>query len=170
MSLPVFIHFISIIMISFTVNHRSVDVDADANMPLLWVLRDLLGLTGTKFGCGVAQCGACTVHLNGEAVRSCVTRVSRAAGQEVLTVEGLSVNNDHPLQLAWAELDVPQCGYCQSGQLMSAAELLRENPNPSDKDIDDAMSGNICRCGTYPRIRQAIHKAAELQRKGGANG
>jgi isoquinoline 1-oxidoreductase alpha subunit len=158
-------------MISMTVNHRSYEVDADPDMPLLWVLRDLLGLTGTKFGCGVAQCGACTVHLNGEAVRSCVTKVSRAAGQEVVTVEGLSTNNDHPLQLAWAELDVPQCGYCQSGQLMSAAELLRENPNPSDKDIDDAMSGNICRCGTYPRIRAAIHKAAaELQRKGGANG
>jgi len=112
-------------MISFKVNHRPVDVDASPDMPLLWVLRDLLGLTGTKFGCGVVQCGACTVHLNGEAVRSCVTRVSRAAGQEVLTVEGLSANNDHPLQLAWAELDVPQCGYCQSGQLMSAAELLR---------------------------------------------
>jgi isoquinoline 1-oxidoreductase subunit alpha len=157
-------------MISFTVNHRPVDVDADPDMPLLWVLRDLLGLTGTKFGCGVAQCGACTVHLNGEAVRSCVTRVSRVAGLEVVTVEGLSANNDLPLQLAWAEFDVPQCGYCQSGQLMSAAELLRENPNPSDKDIDDAMSGNICRCGTYPRIRQAIHKAAEMQRKGGTNG
>jgi isoquinoline 1-oxidoreductase alpha subunit len=165
-----FIHFIPIIMITFTVNHRSVDVDADPDMPLLWVLRDLLGLTGTKFGCGVAQCGACTVHLNAEAVRSCVTRVSRAAGQEVVTIEGLSVNNDHPLQLAWAELDVPQCGYCQSGQLMSAAELLRENPNPTDKDIDDAMSGNICRCGTYPRIRQAIHRAAALQQKGGSNG
>ena len=168
--IPISFIFISIIMISITVNHRSYEVDATPDMPLLWVLRDLLGLTGTKFGCGVAQCGACTVHLNGEAVRSCVTRVSRAAGQEVLTVEGLSANNDHPLQLAWAEFDVPQCGYCQSGQLMSAAELLRENPNPSDRDIDDAMSGNICRCGTYPRIRQAIHMAAELQRKGGANG
>lgn len=157
-------------MITFSVNQRPVDVEADPDMPLLWVLRDLLQLTGTKFGCGVAQCGACTVHLNGEAVRSCVTKVSRASGQEVVTIEGLSANNDHPLQLAWAALDVPQCGYCQSGQLMSAAELLRENPNPSDKDIDDAMSGNICRCGTYPRIRAAIHKAAEMQRKGGANG
>lgn len=158
-------------MISLKVNHRSVEVDADPDMPLLWVLRDLLGLTGTKFGCGVAQCGACTVHLNGEAVRSCVTRISRAAGQEVLTIEGLSENNDHPLQKAWAALDVPQCGYCQSGQLMSAAELLREKPNPSDKDIDDAMSGNICRCGTYSRIRAAIHQAAaELQTKGGVNG
>jgi isoquinoline 1-oxidoreductase alpha subunit len=157
-------------MITLKVNQRSVDVEADPDMPLLWVLRDLLGLTGTKFGCGVAQCGACTVHLNGEAVRSCVTKVSRASGQEVVTIEGLSANNDHPLQLAWAALDVPQCGYCQSGQLMSAAELLRENPNPSDKDIDDAMSGNICRCGTYSRIRQAIHQAAEMQRKGGSNG
>jgi isoquinoline 1-oxidoreductase alpha subunit len=165
-----FYSFIPIAMIAITVNHRSYEVDASPEMPLLWVLRDMLGLTGTKFGCGVAQCGACTVHLNGEAVRSCVTRVSRAAGQEVVTIEGLSVNNDHPLQLAWAEMDVPQCGYCQSGQLMAAAELIRENPNPTDKDIDDAMSGNICRCGTYPRIRQAIHKAAELQRKGGSNG
>lgn len=136
-------------------------------MPLLWVLRDLLGLTGTKFGCGVVQCGACTVHLNGDAVRSCVTKVSRAQGQNITTIEGLSLNNDHPLQKAWAEFDVPQCGYCQSGQLMSAAVLLREKPNPTDQDIDDAMSGNICRCGTYPRIRLAIHKAAEMQKEGG---
>jgi isoquinoline 1-oxidoreductase subunit alpha len=157
-------------MISLTVNHRKHEVDASPEMPLLWVLRDLLGLTGTKFGCGVAQCGACTVHLNGEAVRSCVTRLDRAAGQEVMTIEGLSVSNDHPLQLAWVELDVPQCGYCQSGQLMSAAQLLRANPNPTDKDIDDAMSGNICRCGTYPRIRAAIHKAAANLQKGGSNG
>jgi isoquinoline 1-oxidoreductase alpha subunit len=135
-------------------------------MPLLWVIRDLLGLTGTKFGCGVAQCGACTVHLNGEAVRSCVTKVSRAAGQQVTTIEGLSPNNNHPLQLAWLEADVPQCGYCQSGQLMSAAVLLKENPNPTDQDIDDAMSGNICRCGTYPRIRAAIHQAAKVQQGG----
>ena len=163
-------------MLSLTVNHLIHTVDVDPDMPLLWVLRDILGLTGTKFGCGVAQCGACTVHLNGEAVRSCVTRVSRAAGQEIVTIEGLSANNDHPLQLAWAEIDVPQCGYCQSGQLMAAAELLRENPNPTDKDIDDAMSGNICRCGTYPRIRAAIHRAAAMhqtsatQQKGGVNG
>jgi len=141
-------------------------VNADPDMPLLWVIRDLAGLTGTKFGCGVAQCGACTVHLNGEAVRSCVTKVSRAAGQQVTTIEGLSNGNDHPLQIAWAQLDVPQCGYCQSGQLMSAAVLLRENANPTDQDIDDAMSGNICRCGTYPRIRAAIHKAAQMQREG----
>ncbi|MBS1564453.1 MAG: (2Fe-2S)-binding protein [Bacteroidetes bacterium] len=149
------------------VNQQTHELDADPDMPLLWALRDLLGLTGTKFGCGVAQCGACTVHLNGEAVRSCVTRLGRAAGGKVTTIEGLSKNSDHPLQLAWAEFDVPQCGYCQSGQLMSAAVLLRENPHPSDQDIDDALSGNICRCGTYQRIRQAIHHAAELQSKGG---
>jgi isoquinoline 1-oxidoreductase alpha subunit len=153
-------------MLTLNINGKQHQVAADPDMPLLWVIRDLLGLTGTKFGCGVAQCGACTVHLNGEAVRSCVTKVSRAAGQQVTTIEGLSVRNDHPLQLAWAEFDVPQCGYCQSGQLMSAAVLLRENANPTDQDIDDAMSGNICRCGTYPRIRAAIHKAAQLQREG----
>lgn len=152
--------------LTISINGKQQEVNADPNMPLLWVIRDLLGLTGTKFGCGVAQCGACTVHLNGEAVRSCVTKVSRAAGQQVTTIEGLSKGNDHPLQIAWAEFDVPQCGYCQSGQLMSAAVLLRENPNPTDQDIDDAMSGNICRCGTYPRIRAAIHKAAKLQREG----
>jgi isoquinoline 1-oxidoreductase alpha subunit len=153
-------------MISLTVNQKQYQVDASPDMPLLWVIRDLLGLTGTKFGCGVAQCGACTVHLNGEAVRSCVTKVSRAVGQQITTIEGLSKNDDHPLQLAWVEFDVPQCGYCQSGQLMSAAVLLREKPDPSDQDIDDAMSGNICRCGTYPRIRAAIHKAAKMQREG----
>jgi isoquinoline 1-oxidoreductase alpha subunit len=158
---------ISPFMITLKVNDKSYQVDASPDMPLLWVLRDLLSLTGTKYGCGVAQCGACTVHLNGEAVRSCVTRVSRAQGKNVVTIEGLSLNNDHPLQKAWAEFDVPQCGYCQSGQLMSAAVLLRENANPTDQDIDDAMSGNICRCGTYPRIRQAIHKAAEMQKEGG---
>jgi len=154
-------------MISLNVNGKTHQVDVDPNMPLLWVIRDVLGLTGTKYGCGVAQCGACTVHLNGDAVRSCVTRVSRADGQKLTTIEGLSLSNDHPLQQAWAEIDVPQCGYCQSGQLMSAAVLLKENPNPSDKDIDIAMSGNLCRCGTYPRIRKAIHMAAEMQRKKG---
>lgn len=154
-------------MLTLQINKRSYAVDADPGMPLLWVLRDLLGLTGTKFGCGVAQCGACTVHLNGEAVRSCVTKVGRAIDGQVTTIEGLSENNDHPLQLAWLEFDVPQCGYCQSGQLMSAAVLLRENPHPTDQDIDDAMSGNICRCGTYPRIRQAIHRATQLQQQGG---
>lgn len=153
-------------MINFTVNGQHHQVDADPNMPLLWVLRDVLGLTGTKFGCGAAQCGACTVHMNGEAVRSCVTKISRAAGQNIVTIEGLSANNNHPLQLAWNEINVPQCGYCQSGQLMSAAVLLRENPNPTDQDIDDAMSGNICRCGTYQRIRAAIHKAAAMQSEG----
>lgn len=153
-------------MINITVNGQRHDIDADPNMPLLWVIRDILGLTGTKFGCGAAQCGACTVHLNGEAVRSCVTKLSRATGQKIVTIEGLSLNNNHPLQLAWNEMNVPQCGYCQSGQLMSAAVLLRENPNPTDQDIDDAMSGNICRCGTYQRIRAAIHKVAAMQTEG----
>lgn len=156
-------------MISLKVNQKTYEVEADPDMPLLWALRDLIGLTGTKYGCGVAQCGACVVHLNGEAVRSCITKVSRAAGKQITTIEGLSKNNDHPLQLAWNEADVPQCGYCHSGQIMSAAVLLKENPNPSDSDIDHAMSGNICRCGTYLRIRKAIHLAAELQKqKGGA--
>jgi len=154
------------LMITLNVNGQRHDIDADPNMPLLWAIRDIIGLTGTKYGCGAAQCGACTVHLNGEAVRSCVTKVSRAAGQQIVTIEGLSVANDHPLQLAWNELNVPQCGYCQSGQLMSAAVLLRENSNPTDQDIDDAMSGNICRCGTYQRVRAAIHKAAAMQREG----
>ncbi|AOM79848.1 (2Fe-2S)-binding protein [Pedobacter steynii] len=154
-------------MINLNINQKSYEVDADPDMPLLWAIRDLVGLTGTKYGCGVAQCGACVVHLNGEAVRSCVTKVSRAAGQKIVTIEGLSKNNDHPLQLAWNEVSVPQCGYCHSGQLMSAAVLLRENPNPTDEDIDSAMSGNICRCGTYPRIRKAIHLAAEMHKKEG---
>ncbi|WP_316822905.1 (2Fe-2S)-binding protein [Pedobacter gandavensis] len=154
-------------MINLTINQKPYSIDADPEMPLLWALRDLIGLTGTKYGCGVAQCGACVVHLNGEAVRSCVTKVGRATGQKIVTIEGLSQNNDHPLQLAWNEVSVPQCGYCHSGQLMSAAVLLRENPNPTDQDIDNAMAGNICRCGTYPRIRKAIHLAAELQKKEG---
>jgi len=152
-------------MISLNVNQKNYQVDVDPDMPLLWAIRDVIGLTGTKYGCGVAQCGACVIHLNGEAVRSCVTRVKRAIGQKITTIEGLSKNNDHPLQQAWAEVDVPQCGYCHSGQLMSAAVLLRENPNPTDEDINDAMAGNICRCGTYLRIRKAIHLAAEKQRK-----
>jgi isoquinoline 1-oxidoreductase subunit alpha len=154
-------------MAKFIINQKEYEADVPADMPLLWVLRDVLGLTGTKFGCGMAQCGACTVHLNGEAVRSCVTLVARAAGQQITTIEGLSPDSTHALQRAWLEEDVPQCGYCQSGQLMSAAVLLRENPNPTDADIDDAMSGNICRCGTYPRIRKAIHLAANLQKQGG---
>ncbi|KGO91099.1 (2Fe-2S)-binding protein [Flavobacterium subsaxonicum] len=146
------------------INGKSYTIDADENMPLLWAIRDIAGLTGTKFGCGVAQCGACVVHLDGEAVRSCVTKVSRAQGKQITTIEGLSKNNDHPVQQAWQDIDVPQCGYCHSGQIMSAAVLLRENPNPTDEDIDTAMAGNICRCGTYPRIRKAIHNAAEIQR------
>jgi len=153
-------------MITLNINNKTYNVDVNSDTPLLWVLRDTLGLVGTKYGCGVAQCGACVVHLNGEAVRSCVTKVSRAEGQKVVTIEGLSEKNDHPLQKAWIELDVPQCGYCQSGQIMSAAVLLRENKNPTDTDIDIAMNGNICRCGTYLRIRNAIHLAAEMQRKG----
>ena len=152
-------------MITLNVNQKTYQVDVDPHMPLLWVIRDVIGLTGTKYGCGVAQCGACVVHLNGEAVRSCITRVSRAEGQKVVTIEGLSEKNDHPLQLAWQEIDVPQCGYCHSGQLMSAAVLLRENSKPTDQDIDAAMAGNICRCGTYLRIRKAIHLAAEMQQK-----
>jgi len=154
-------------MLTLNINKKSYNVDVDPDLPLLWVLRDKLGLVGTKYGCGMAQCGACAVHLNGEAVRSCVTKVSRAIGQQVVTIEGLSEAGDHPLQKAWIELDVPQCGYCQSGQIMSAAVLLRENSNPTDQDIDAAMAGNICRCGTYLRIRSAIHLAAEMQRKKG---
>jgi isoquinoline 1-oxidoreductase subunit alpha len=149
-------------MTLFVVNGKPVQVDVDPATPLLWVLRESLGLTGTKYGCGMALCGACTVHLDGEAIRSCVAPLSRVAGKHVKTIEGLSDNLSHPLQRAWIEIDVPQCGYCQSGQIMSAAVLLAKIPKPSDKDIDEAMSGNICRCGTYPRIRRAIHRAAEL--------
>lgn len=146
------------------INKKRFNVDVSPDMPLLWLLRGIIGLTGTKFGCGMAQCGACTIHLDGEAVRSCVTPVSRAIGKEIVTIEGLSINGDHPLQQAWAEVNVPQCGYCQSGQIMSAAVLLRGNPDPTDSDIDDALSGNICRCGTYLRIRKAIHIAATIQK------
>ena len=149
-------------MTSFFLNGKPVNVDDDPSTPLLWVIRDSLGLTGTKFGCGMALCGACTVHLQGQAIRSCVAPLSRVAGKHVTTIEGLSNDLSHPLQRAWIEIDVPQCGYCQSGQIMSAAVLLHENPKPTDQDIDEAMSGNICRCGTYPRIRRAIHRAAEL--------
>lgn len=143
------------------VNGETLTVDAEPQMPLLWVLRDKLGLTGTKFGCGVAQCGACTVHLDGTAIRSCVTPVSGVTEGEVTTIEGLSADASHPVQLAWDEFDVPQCGYCQSGQIMSVAALLASNPDPSDADIDAGMRGNICRCGTYQDIRGAIHAAAE---------
>lgn len=152
-------------MITLTVNDREHQLDADPEMPLLWAIRDLIGLTGTKYGCGVAQCGACVVHLDGEAVRSCITKLKRAAGKSITTIEGLSADNLHPVQQAWAELDVPQCGYCHSGQIMSAAVLLRDNPAPSDGDIDIAMAGNLCRCGTYLRIRSAIHLAAKLQKE-----
>jgi len=155
-------------MISFSVNKQRVNLDVDPSTPLLWVLRENLGLTGTKYGCGMAQCGACTVHLDGEAVRSCVAPVLRATGKAVTTIEVLSPDLSHPLQRAWLEEDVPQCGYCQSGQLMSAAVLLREKTRPTDEDIDQAMTGNICRCGTYPRIRRAIHRAAEMVAKEGA--
>jgi len=153
-------------MTSLNVNQKKYELDVDPTTPLLWVLREKLQLTGTKFGCGMALCGACTVHLDGEAVRSCVTPLSRAAGKKVVTIEGLSPEYARPLQQAWITEDVPQCGYCQSGQIMAAAVLLRENSNPSDIDIDDCMTGNICRCGTYQRIRRAIHLAAKLKADG----
>jgi isoquinoline 1-oxidoreductase alpha subunit len=145
-----------------TVNGVEHDVDATPDMPLLWVLRDLIGLTGTKYGCGMAQCGACTVHIDGQPTRSCVLPVSAVAGRPVTTIEGLSADGSHPVQRAWAELDVVQCGYCQSGQIMAAAALLRVVNNPNDAEIDEAMAGILCRCGTYPRVRAAIHRAAEL--------
>jgi isoquinoline 1-oxidoreductase alpha subunit len=151
---------------TFTLNGKSQQVDVPAAMPLLWVLRDTLGLTGTKFGCGIAQCGACTVHVNGQATRACVTPMSKVAGQVVTTIEGLSADRSHPMQRAWIDEDVPQCGYCQSGQIMSAASLLAKTPSPSDAEIDTAMAGNICRCGTYHAIRRAIHRAA-ISGKGG---
>jgi isoquinoline 1-oxidoreductase alpha subunit len=148
-------------MISLTVNGKRHDVDVSADMPLLWVIRDTIGLTGTKFGCGLSQCGACTVHLDGQPTRSCVTPVSSVGAKKVTTIEGLSPTTSHALQLAWIAEQVPQCGYCQSGQLMSAAALLSKIAKPTDADIDAALSGNICRCGTYQRIRRAIHRAAQ---------
>ena len=154
-------------MIKLTVNGQSHDVDVADDTPLLWVLRDTLGMTGTKYGCGMALCGACTVHIEGAATRSCITPVSAVAGKAITTIEGLSSDRSHPLQKAWIELDVPQCGYCQSGQIMSAAALLATKPAPTDDDINTAMAGNICRCGTYVRIRKAIHRAAELSSKEG---
>ena len=144
------------------VNGVTHDVDAPADMPLLWVLRDLLGMTGTKYGCGIAQCGACTVHIDGKQQRSCATPASSAEGRQITTIEGLSEDASHPVQKAWAELDVVQCGYCQSGQIMAAAALLAEESNPDDEEIDRAMNGLICRCGTYQRIRAAVHRAADL--------
>jgi aerobic-type carbon monoxide dehydrogenase small subunit (CoxS/CutS family) len=152
--------------IKFTLNGAPQTVDVVPQMPLLWVLRDTLGMTGTKFGCGMALCGACTVHLNGEAIRSCSTPIANVAGKRVTTIEGLSADGNHPVQRAWLEGDVPQCGYCQSGQIMNAASLLAKNKRPTDSDIDEVMRGNICRCGTYQDIRRAIHRAAEIE--GGA--
>jgi isoquinoline 1-oxidoreductase subunit alpha len=145
-----------------SINNKSYTVDVDPKMPLLWAIRDVVGLTGTKYGCGIAQCGACTVHLNGTPVRSCSLPVSAAANKEIITIEGLSENNSHPVQQAWVAEQVPQCGYCQSGQIMAAVSLLKKNPTPADKDIDAAMQGHICRCGTYPRIRKAIKTASAM--------
>lgn len=147
----------------FVINGHAAKVNVPANMPLLWVIRDVLNLRGTKYGCGMALCGACTVHIDGDAARSCVTAVSSVVGKKITTIEGLSTGGTHPVQLAWQKIDVPQCGYCQAGQIMSAAALLAKNPKPSDADIDAAMNGNICRCATYLRIRQAIHHAAEME-------
>ncbi|BDX06894.1 (2Fe-2S)-binding protein [Planctobacterium marinum] len=149
-------------MITFTLNGKSTQVDAEADMPLLWVIRDLLQMTGTKYGCGLGVCGACTVHMDGQPIRSCATPVSVVAGKSVTTIEGLSKDASHPVQQAWAEHKVPQCGYCQSGQMMSAAALLASNPSPDDAEIDSYMQGNICRCGTYPRIKAAIKSAAKF--------
>lgn len=151
--------------IRFRVNGVEQALDVDPEMPILWVLRDVLGLTGTKYGCGQALCGACTVHLNGQVIRSCVTPLRRAEGLEVTTIEGLSPKGDHPVQLAWLDLRVPQCGYCQAGQIMTAAALLRAKPRPSDEEIDQSMAGNLCRCGTYSRIRAAIRKAAGMEQE-----
>ena len=156
--------------ISLNVNGKIHTVDVDPAMPLLWVIRDVIGYTGTKFGCGHGYCGACTVHIEGEATRSCSTAVEMAANKKIITIEGLSSNRTHPLQIAWIEEDVPQCGYCQSGQIMSAAALLADKPKPTDTDIDAMMGGHICRCGTYNRIRRAIHRAAEMPHPVGGNG
>jgi len=155
--------------ITLKVNKQSRAIDVPGEMPLLWVLRDVLGLKGTKYGCGISACGACTVHVDGRAVRSCVTPVSSVENRNITTIEGLADTEIHPVQMAWEEADVPQCGYCHPGQIMSAVALLSKTPKPTDTDIDSAMSGNLCRCGTYPRIREAIHRAAEMQAaKGGA--
>ena len=153
-------------MVSLVVNGKPEQLDVEPDMPLLWAIRETLALTGTKYACGIAQCGACTVHLDGQPVRSCVTPVSAAAGRRVTTIEGLSTAGDHPVQKAWIEVDVPQCGFCQSGQIMSAVALLAAKPSPTDADIDAGMAGNICRCGTYQRIRAAIHQAATLAKGG----
>ena len=149
-------------MFSITVNDKKYDLDVEPDMPLLWVIRDIIGLTGTKYSCGISVCGACTVHMEGEAIRSCVTPISVAAGKNITTIEGLSTDNSHPVQQAWIEEQVPQCGYCQSGQIMQAVALLKTRPNPTDQDIDEVMSGVLCRCGTYQRIRKAIKRAAQI--------
>jgi isoquinoline 1-oxidoreductase alpha subunit len=154
--------------VHFTVNGKKVEVNASPDSPLLWVLRDVLNLHGTKYGCGIGQCGACTVHVNGQPMRSCSVPLADAANAKITTIEGLSPNGTHPLQVAWQDIDVPQCGYCQAGQIMSAAALLQKTPNPSDQQINEAMDGNLCRCGTYLRVRQAIHKAASLLQQKGA--
>jgi aerobic-type carbon monoxide dehydrogenase small subunit (CoxS/CutS family) len=154
--------------VRFTLNGKPQSVDVVNTMPLLWVLRDTLGMTGTKFGCGMALCGACTVHIDGAPVRACVTPISSVASKKVTTIEGLAPDRSHPIQQAWIAEDVPQCGYCQSGQIMTAAALLAKTANPTDADIDEAMRNNICRCGTYQQIRKAVHTAAEIKRKGGA--
>ncbi len=151
--------------ITISLNGKSTAIDADPDTPLLWALRDVLNLTGTKFGCGIGACGACTMHLDGNPIRSCSYPVSLATGKKITTIEGISADADHAVQRAWIELQVPQCGYCQSGQIMSAAALLAKTPHPSDQDIDAAMAGNICRCGTYQRIREAVHRAAALRRR-----
>ncbi len=153
-------------MIALSVNGRSYRVDVDPDMPLLWVLRDTIGLTGTKYGCGAAECGACTVHVDGQPVRSCITPVSAVGARTVTTIEGLDPRGRHPVQRAWIQLQVPQCGYCQSGQIMTAAALLRDKPSPTDADIDRALEGHVCRCGTYQRIRAAIHRAAAMTAAG----
>ncbi len=150
-------------MIKLTINNQDVELSVEKEMPLLYAIRDELKMTGTKFGCGAGQCGACTVHIDGQAMRSCITPISFAQGKQITTIEGLDENNDHVLQIAWREYKVPQCGYCQSGQIMNAAAMLSNNANPSDEDIDNVMQGNICRCGTYPRIKSAIKKAAQLK-------
>jgi len=148
--------------ITFKINNKEVSIEADPKMPLLWAIRDVIGLTGTKYGCGIAQCGACTVHMDGNPIRSCSMPVSAVVNKNITTIEGLSDNNSHPVQQAWIKEQVPQCGYCQSGQIMAATALLKKNSNPSDKDIDAAMQGHICRCGTYPRIRKAIKTASQI--------
>jgi isoquinoline 1-oxidoreductase subunit alpha len=157
-------------MVSFNINGRAVSIDVEDDTPLLWVIRDVIGLTGTKFGCGIGMCGACTVHVGGRPTRSCITSLRHVADAEVTTIEGLHPNGRHPLQKAWTKLQVPQCGYCQSGQIMQAASLLKDFPTPSDQDIDAVMAGNLCRCMTYVRIRRAIKQAASELRKGDVNG